>query len=334
MAHATEDVFSDHIFVESFEGRGNGVSARDDIPSDTTVATERPTACCLEPKWGSILCEGCLEPAETKACELCGIGARCLKCDKDSLPQHDNTECKAFQAAATIIDRKSAEDDSFNPLDMTLLVRTLFRLRRAIGPEEKGHAAWGLSRQVSSNEEKTVFRKNAAKIAAKITKTDKDSMWRLCHVVETNCYSVYRKEWYRPSGCSASMGGMLLGKPPPDADKPIGIAVYVALSFFNHSCAPNVTKIRRGVNVDIVSLRPIAKGEEVCHSYVPSQMSQGKRKDELEHNWGFLCQCPRCADASDMWAVDALCSCTGYLIRDPEDDSSAQCCQCGSWVDV
>ena len=332
---ALGDVLCDDVHVVELPGRGKGVEAVTEIPSDTLVAVERPFAVVLEKKWGVALCESCLSPKTVPGCAHCATGGRCDTCTDDKVPAHDAAECKAFRAMEKLVEKKHDDEDGFNPLDMVLLTRLMYRVLMRAGPEADKHVLWSLSRQVSTDPDKTAFRKTASKIVAKVAQRDKNEMWRLCHIIETNCYSVYKKDWYRPSAESdLAAEELVAGMPSVDPEKPIGIATYLSASLFNHSCAPNVTKIRRGTELDIISLRNIEGGEEVCHSYVPSIMSSGKRKDELRHNWGFDCTCSRCKDPVDNWVIDAICSCSGYLVVDPEDDGAARCTACGEWSEV
>ncbi len=54
---------------------------------------------------------------------------------------------------------------------------------------------------------------------------------------------------------------------------PTGYAALV-----NHSMQPNVTKIIRGKKVYLQALRPIAKGEELFHSYSMDALKRFRRK--------------------------------------------------------
>ncbi|TRM58972.1 hypothetical protein BD626DRAFT_559757 [Schizophyllum amplum] len=64
----------------------------------------------------------------------------------------------------------------------------------------------------------------------------------------------------------------------------LGWAVYVAGSYFNHDCAPNVRKQRVGREMRFYTTRDVAPGEELCISYV----------DQFRQHWNFDCVCARC----------------------------------------
>ena len=78
-----------------------------------------------------------------------------------------------------------------------------------------------------------------------------------------------------------------------------GAAFYLKVCKINHSCEPNVEVLyscspEKGVYVKVRTLRALAPGEELLHSYVD-------RFDTLENRtaaiaeYGFTCACPKCA---------------------------------------
>ncbi|KAL1687435.1 hypothetical protein GGG16DRAFT_62164 [Schizophyllum commune] len=74
----------------------------------------------------------------------------------------------------------------------------------------------------------------------------------------------------------------------------LGWAVYVAGSYFNHDCAPNVRKICRGRALQFVTTRDVAPGEELCISYVDVQDTKASRAAQFAQHWNFVCGCGRC----------------------------------------
>ncbi|KAI4520273.1 SET domain-containing protein [Schizophyllum commune Loenen D] len=74
----------------------------------------------------------------------------------------------------------------------------------------------------------------------------------------------------------------------------LGWAVYVAGSYFNHDCAPNVRKIRRGRALQFVTMRDVALGEELCITYVDVQDTKASRAAQFAQHWNFVCGCARC----------------------------------------
>lgn len=82
-----------------------------------------------------------------------------------------------------------------------------------------------------------------------------------------------------------------------DGSEFFGYGCWPAASYFNHSCGPNVEKKREGRVWEFRAGRDIAKGEEVCITYLSGEerkLSRGKRMLTLKRNWGFACGCERC----------------------------------------
>ncbi len=88
-----------------------------------------------------------------------------------------------------------------------------------------------------------------------------------------------------------------------------GTAMYSTTCKMNHSCAPNViakysfscsgggTKTRWGQDFPLVvscsAIKDIEIGEELCISYINSDLNYEERSKALE-NYGFVCNCRRC----------------------------------------
>ncbi|KAK7201435.1 SET domain containing protein [Novymonas esmeraldas] len=89
---------------------------------------------------------------------------------------------------------------------------------------------------------------------------------------------------------------------------PRGIALYTALSMLNHSCDPNCAvvgadaaapgqRVGRGpMEKQLVALRPIRDGEQLCVNYNANLMAQLSYADRqaLCAQRHFTCHCPRC----------------------------------------
>jgi Zn finger protein HypA/HybF involved in hydrogenase expression len=80
-------------------------------------------------------------------------------------------------------------------------------------------------------------------------------------------------------------------------DEFLGYGVWPLASFFNHSCSPNVGKRRVGRAWDFWTSRSIAKGEELCISYMGGDevdLDVVERRLRLSETWVFECGCERC----------------------------------------
>ena len=71
-------------------------------------------------------------------------------------------------------------------------------------------------------------------------------------------------------------------------------------SFFNHSCDPNaLISVGETHAVSFVAAREIAAGEEVCISYVATDLPHAERQHIFRHKYGFECACPVCRAGAD-----------------------------------
>ena len=80
-----------------------------------------------------------------------------------------------------------------------------------------------------------------------------------------------------------------------------GYGCWPAASYFNHSCAPNVEKGRKGRVWEFRAGKDIEAGEELNITYLSGEerkLSRVKRMERLRANWGFECGCERCEIAS------------------------------------
>ncbi|KAJ1809614.1 hypothetical protein LPJ75_004356 [Coemansia sp. RSA 2598] len=79
----------------------------------------------------------------------------------------------------------------------------------------------------------------------------------------------------------------------------VGFAIYPTAVYFNHSCAPNVAKVRVGRALYFVSSRDVGGGEELLVSYGSVSEPVAERRSRLREHFFFDCTCERCiAEAS------------------------------------
>lgn len=82
-----------------------------------------------------------------------------------------------------------------------------------------------------------------------------------------------------------------------DGEEYTGYALYPDASYFNHSCAPNISKARIGSEWVFTASRDIEVGEECCITYLggdEKEMDVNERRARLMEHWGFECMCKRC----------------------------------------
>ncbi|KAJ1665464.1 hypothetical protein IW140_003433 [Coemansia sp. RSA 1813] len=79
----------------------------------------------------------------------------------------------------------------------------------------------------------------------------------------------------------------------------LGFLIYSTAVYFNHSCAPNVRKIRKQRTMHFISCRDIAQDEELFITYGSVIEPGTERRNRLQEHFFFECTCDRClAEAS------------------------------------
>jgi [histone H3]-lysine4/36 N-trimethyltransferase SMYD len=76
----------------------------------------------------------------------------------------------------------------------------------------------------------------------------------------------------------------------------VGAGCYPRAAILNHSCAPNCALAFNGHAVEVRTMRAVAAGDELCHSYVELCQPTAARRAALSARYGFVCDCARCVD--------------------------------------
>ena len=78
----------------------------------------------------------------------------------------------------------------------------------------------------------------------------------------------------------------------------IGAAVCPAGAILNHSCSPTCAVTWNPLTgaMEIRCVRSVKKGTELTHSYSDAAMPTVVRRSKLRREYGFLCDCSRCAE--------------------------------------
>ena len=74
----------------------------------------------------------------------------------------------------------------------------------------------------------------------------------------------------------------------------VAAGCYPHAALLNHSCAPNCVLAFDGDRIEIRTTRPVARGEELTHSYVDLCLTTAERREILRGRYGFDCSCQRC----------------------------------------
>jgi hypothetical protein len=78
----------------------------------------------------------------------------------------------------------------------------------------------------------------------------------------------------------------------------LGWALHPKAVYFNHSCEPNIRKVRQGRNMVFIAEHNIEEGEELCITYGSVAEPIEERRNRLLENYSFWCQCSRCTRES------------------------------------
>ncbi|KAJ2059916.1 hypothetical protein GGI17_004118 [Coemansia sp. S146] len=89
----------------------------------------------------------------------------------------------------------------------------------------------------------------------------------------------------------------------------VGFSIYPTAVYFNHSCAPNVSKLRHGRTMNFVSNQSVQSGEELFISYGSVTDAVSERHDRLRDHFFFECACERCIAESSI----QLCTLDGEI---------------------
>lgn len=95
-----------------------------------------------------------------------------------------------------------------------------------------------------------------------------------------------------------------------------GAGVYPLAALANHHCRPNSCKVFQGSRLLMRTVRPVAEGEELCHSYIDLAALHHdlrSRRAALLQRYFFLCQCSHCKQQEQQSAGG------GPVAPDPED---------------
>lgn len=98
-----------------------------------------------------------------------------------------------------------------------------------------------------------------------------------------------------------------------DRNLSYAFGMFPSMSYFNHSCEPNVCVIQHNTVLKLISLRDIQPGEEIAISYIETDRPTVARRKCLMIEYNFLCSCPRClsppssSSSSDYFITHFIC---------------------------
>nr|XP_026495920.1 SET domain-containing protein SmydA-8 [Vanessa tameamea] len=268
-----------HYKVLQNEVYGRYLTANKDLECGELIFTDLPVTVGPKPDT-SPLCLGCYCPVENSVCSRCSWPICSTECEQS--PQHV-PECDVFSEAKVRFQpiedwtARSPQLDCITPLRL-LLAR------------EKDLERW--KREVEVMETHTEARKNRPTWEADQVnivnylidhcklrnRFSKELVEQVCGILEVNAVEI------------PSHGGFSIR------------AVYPRLAIACHSCIPNITHtiLHKNYEVQIRAAVPIKTAEILHLSYTHILSPTLIRREHLLESKFFNCECPRCADPTEL----------------------------------
>ncbi|XP_049875857.1 SET domain-containing protein SmydA-8-like [Pectinophora gossypiella] len=268
-----------HYDVLQNEKFGRYLVANKDLESAELIFTDKPFAVGPKPDTPP-LCLSCYCPVDNTLCSKCGwpvCGAEC-----EAAPAHA-PECTVFAAAKVRYQSPSDWTAASPQLDCITPLRLLLAKeqdpdtwKRDLEPME-AHTEARRQRPTWAADQVNVvdFLIDHCKLGARF---DKELVQRVCGILEVNSVEI------------PSRGGYSVR------------AIYPRLAIAAHSCVPNIvhTILHNDCQVQVRAAVPIKSGEplHLCYTYALSPTLV--RREYLMESKFFNCECPRCADPTEL----------------------------------
>eukprot|EP01097_Dermamoeba_algensis_P011098 TRINITY_DN8464_c0_g1_i1.p1 TRINITY_DN8464_c0_g1~~TRINITY_DN8464_c0_g1_i1.p1 ORF type:complete len:363 (+),score=77.84 TRINITY_DN8464_c0_g1_i1:1238-2326(+) len=351
---------SEKVEVKKDPKKGRHLIAKVNIPAGENFFNCPPFACAVHEKTKTYVCQFCFldlkrETNTSRWDIFCGDCRQVWYCSPECKEQdqsvHAETECESLQRF---------NDQKYDP-DIATEVRVLLRLMGRIAPKKNMTeqkislfypSAPGQPLQIPASNFMIPppasitgdFSIKALEFWQLISNSqaliDNGTMSGLTSVVE---YAISllpesarlsfhdTMEYYCKIRCNMfGVGGTY-------TEELVGYGVYVEASFFNHSCAPNVSLSRdyKSLVHQFWSMKEIEAGAELNITYIDDLTKNTEhRRAHLQDNYFFHCVCSRCIQPKDS-VPDFICGvddCKGFLV--PSRKSKAlkrQCNVCFRW---
>ncbi|KAI9031358.1 hypothetical protein DFJ74DRAFT_431207 [Hyaloraphidium curvatum] len=303
------------VAVENIPGRGRGLVASKSLAHGTLLFEEAPFAAVIDDAHAATHCSACFRElaAESKLrCSGCRFPHYCsAACQKSDWAAGHKAECLGLRKVAP---RRP-------PTSVRLVARVLERRAREPGAYEASGMA-GLEGH-----------------RADLGQDELESFAQLAFVV-TSILSPAAAEAGNADVLDViarfSCNAMSLTAPGSDLVN-VGVAMLPFSALANHSCAPDAALMYvrdgSGVRAQVRTITGVAAGEEICLSYIPSEVTPRKERIEaLRKQYRFTCTCPACSAACDPLAALRCAKCAHEFEVLPGDAENVFCPVCGSFV--
>eukprot|EP00079_Xenopus_tropicalis_P016177 XP_004914683.1 PREDICTED: histone-lysine N-methyltransferase SMYD3 isoform X1 [Xenopus tropicalis] len=276
--------------LEKFQspGKGNGVRALKDMSHGLTVMIAEPyvyTVCRIK-----TACDHCLHRKEKLLrCSQCKVTRYCNShCQRKAWQGHKR-ECKCLRSTLPNVP----------PNSVRLVGKIIFKMLQK--PDTASEELYTISDLQSHIKEASEEVKDGLRhLATALQHYLKEEIQEISQLPPG--FQVL--EYFGKVTCNSftiSDGEM----------QDVGVGLYPSMSLLNHSCDPNCVIVFEGTCLLLRTVKEIPKGEELTISYIDVKMPTQGRRDQLQRQYCFLCDCQRCLlrdKDEDMLAGDAEAS--------------------------
>ncbi|XP_041982350.1 SET domain-containing protein SmydA-8 [Aricia agestis] len=268
-----------HYSVSQNDKYGRYLTAKKDIERGEVIFSDLPVVVGPKPDTPP-LCLGCYCPVEQTVCSHCSWPICSPACEQDP---HHQLECEIFQASN--VKFQNVEDwtapatqlDCITPLRLLLAKeKDPIRWQKEVDTleshteERKKRPTWEVDEVNIVN-----FLRDHCKLGDRFSK---ELVQKVCGILEVNAVEI------------PSRGGFSIR------------AVYPRLALAAHSCVPNLvhTILQNNYQVQVRAAIPIKSGEALHLCYTHALTPTIFRREYLMESKFFACECPRCADPTEL----------------------------------
>ncbi|CAK1587126.1 unnamed protein product [Parnassius mnemosyne] len=286
---------------------GRYLVAKKDLEGSELIFTDLPFVVGPKPDIPP-LCLGCYCPVDNTLCSRCGWPVCNSECEQSP---HHVEECEVFSSAQVRFQPVEDWTASAPQLDCITPLRLLLA-------KEKDPVRWQQELDVmevhsKARQQRNTWRVDQVNIVDFLIdhcklggRFSKELVQKACGILEVNAVEI------------PSRGGFSVR------------AVYPRLAIAAHSCVPNIvhTILQNDYKVEVRAAVPIKKGQplHLCYTHVLSQTIV--RREYLLDSKFFHCDCPRCADPTELGTHLSTLKCNkcdnGIILSTNPLDNDAQ----------
>ncbi|XP_059048745.1 SET domain-containing protein SmydA-8 isoform X1 [Achroia grisella] len=261
------------------EKYGRYLVANKDLDSGELIFTDIPFVVGPKPD-SPPLCLGCYASVENSLCLKCSWPICSSECEK---AQSHVGECEVFSTANVRFQNVNDWTASAPQLDCITPLRLL--LAKEKDPERWQQELNVMETHNEARQQRPSWAADQANIVDFLVdhcklgrKFDKELVQRVCGILEINTVEI------------PSRGGFSIR------------AVYPRLAIAAHSCVPNIvhTILLSDYQVQVRAAVPIKSGETLHLCYTHALSPTLFRREFLQESKFFNCECPRCADPTEL----------------------------------